>query len=64
MWVLVWTLMTAFGGERRITVHVEPNGEVREQKTSTDPARAFALAFCVLWALFWIAILINGMLQN
>jgi hypothetical protein len=51
LWVPVWLLVTATGGQRRATICVDPDGNVSETKAAIGPAKE------LLWTLIGLSLL-------
>ena len=52
MWVPVWLIMAAVGGERRATISVDPTGGVHRQQAPMTAGRIVPIVLAVLWDVF------------
>jgi hypothetical protein len=52
MWVPVWLIMAAVGGERRATISVDATGGVHRQQAPMTAGRIVPIVLAVLWGVF------------
>ncbi|WP_421841334.1 hypothetical protein [Mycobacterium sp.] len=58
LWAPVWLIVAATGGERRVTVSVDPNGLVYQRKAPLTAGRIIPIVLAVAWGILILAVFV------